>query len=235
MKVCIDIDDYHSFPRWDCSDILQELLSRFPDIRFTLFFTPLMKKIPLTDYPHALDAVRRMIKGESVEVFPHGLTHTKIINGEFGGLPRAWARRRIHKSFDSLTRADITAGRGFKFPWDLYNRAALDVLEEMDCLLFSHKRVRDFKGRQVSWREGQKVKKRYIQTAHYDYGRPAGPDGGSVIYYHGHAQNMRHNGIRESCDNLTAELRALGAPGDVEFIFCSQLAGSAGTSPAGVI
>ncbi len=235
MKVCIDIDDYHSFPRWDCSDIMQELIARFPDIKFTLFFTPYMKKIPLTDYPQALDTIRQMIKSGHVEVFPHGLTHTKIMNGEFGGLPKRYARHRIHKSFYYFTKAEIPAGRGFKFPWDMYNKAALAVLEEMECVLFSHKVAADYKGQKVSWKDGQHVKKRYIQTTDYDYGRPPGPDGDAVIYYHGHAQNMRHNGIRESCENLTAELRALGAPDDVEFIFCSKLALSGKTSDTGVL
>jgi len=223
MKVCIDIDDYHSFPRYDCSDILHELLSRFPDIKFTLFFTPFMKKIPLTDYPRALDAVRQMIESGHVEVFGHGLTHTKIINGEFGGLPRGIARRRIEKSFSLFTKADIPAGRGFKFPWDLFNRAALAVLEEMGCTLFSHKKPVEFRGELISWRDGQNVRKRHIQTADYDYGRPSMPGQKDIVYYHGHAQNMHHNGIRESCKNLIAELRDLGAPDDVEFIFCSQI------------
>jgi len=226
MKVCIDIDDYHSFPRYDCSDVLHELISSFPEIKFTLFFTPYMKKIPLTDYPRALDVIRRMIESGHVEVFPHGLTHTKILNGEFGGLPRVSARRRIQKSFSLFTKADIPTGRGFKFPWDLYNRAALAVLEEMGCALFSHKTAAGFRGRKVLWRDGRNVRKRYIQTADYDYGRPSKVGDDDIVYYHAHAQNMRHNGIREACANLTAELEELG--GDVEFIFCSQLAREAG-------
>lgn len=223
MKVCIDIDDYHSFPRWDCSDVLEELVSVFPDIKFTLFVTPYMKKMPITDYPQALDAINRLIESEHVEVFPHGLTHTKILNGEFGRLPKGAARKRIARSFSLLEKAGIPTGSGYKFPWDLYSRAALAVLDENNYILFTHKDA-GFHGKKVTWADQEKISRRYIQTADYRYGRPKSPGRTSVVYYHGHAQNMRGNGIRESCKHLIAELRGLGAPDSVDFIFCSELA-----------
>jgi predicted deacetylase len=225
VKVGIDIDDYHSFPRWDCSDVLEQLVSEFPDIKFTLFVTPYMKKIPLTDYPQALDAINRLIASGHVEVFPHGLTHTKLLNGEFGGLPKRAARKRIAQSFTFLEKAGIPTEGGYKFPWDLYNRAALSVIEENNYILFSHKKA-DFPGRTVIWADKKNTTKRYIQTADYYYGKPQHPGRKDTVYYHGHAQNMRHNGIRESCNHLIAELKELGAPDEVDFIFCSVLAES---------
>lgn len=223
MKVCIDIDDYHTFPRWDCTDILLRLISEFPHIKFSIFFTPFMKRIPLTDYPQALDRLREMIHGGSVEVFPHGLTHRKFINGEFGGVPRCVAKRRITRAFDLLEKAQIPCGKGFKFPWNLYNDASLQVLEERGYTLFTNRREKRFKGEVIIWKNYRNVMKRYIQPEDYRHGKPEPPDAESIVYYHSHAQNVRKTGIREGHKNLIKELKELERIAPLEFIFCSQI------------
>jgi len=223
MKICIDIDDYHSFPKWDCSDVLLRFISKFPDIKFTIFITPLMRRIPLTDYPRAIDRIREMVLSGHVEIFPHGLTHKKIIKGEFGGIPKRAAKKRIIKSAVYLDKAAIPFKKGFKFPWNMYNEASLHVLEEIEYILFSNKLKKNFKGSQVIWENSNNKKKRYIQTENYKYGIPEIPDKDDLVYYHGHAQNFSFNGIRESRSNFLKELYELKRAFNCEFIFCSEL------------
>lgn len=224
MKVCIDIDDYHSFSRYDCTDVMMKLVNKFPEIKFTVFFTPLMRNIPLTDYPQALDRLREMVESGNAEVFPHGLTHRRFFKGEFGMLPRFAARRKVQLSTGLLSRARVPFKKGFKFPWNVYSRAALGVLEELGYILFTNRPEYRFSGKQVVWDNCIGVICRYVQTAEYRYGKPADPPEDSVVYYHGHAQNIRYNGIRESCKNLISEIEELQSHGEVEFIFCSKLA-----------
>jgi hypothetical protein len=224
MKVCIDIDDYHSFPKWDCTDVLLRFVKRIPEIRFTLFFTPFMKKIPATDYPQSLERLRELIEKGNVEVFIHGLTHMKYLNGEFRTLPMNIVRKRILKSLQYTEKCQIPFKRGYKFPWNMYNRASLKALENLDLILFSNKYEKGFKGRQVIWENRDHIKKRYIQPANYRYGRPPKPLSTDTIYYHGHAQNVRSTGIRESYKNLLHELSELKKMADMMFIFCSDLA-----------
>ncbi|MBA7535059.1 hypothetical protein ES705_27309 [subsurface metagenome] len=223
MKVCIDVDDYHSFPKWDCSDVLERLISEFPDIRVTLFVTPYMKKIPLTDFPQAIDRIKEMLLHGNVEIFPHGLTHMKSIKGEFGVLPKGIAKKKIITSLRYLEKISIPYKKGFKFPWHIYNDSSLQVLEKLDYILFSNKVASSFKGRQIVWRNFGNVKKRYIQTEDYIYGKPHVPKSNEIVYYHSHAQNMRKNGIRESYKNFLQELSDLYKIDDIEYIFCSQI------------
>jgi len=226
MKVCIDIDDYHSFPKWDCTDVLLRFVERIPEIRFTLFFTPFMKKIPATDYPQSLERLRELIDQGNVEVFLHGFTHMKYLNGEFGALPRRFVRRRVLKSIRYAERCTIPFKWGYKFPWNVYNRASLKVLEELKLTLFSNKYEKDFHGTQVIWENNGHVRKRYIQPEQYRHGRPDKPLSTDILYYHGHAQNVRSTGIRESFHTLLLELSELRKMHDMVFIFCSDLAGS---------
>jgi len=88
MKFCKDIDDYHSYPRWDCSDAIERFVDIFPDIKFTVFLTPYMKRHSIFDYPVAIERLVNLIKNNNVEVFLHGLTYKKIINGDFRGYYR---------------------------------------------------------------------------------------------------------------------------------------------------
>ncbi|KPJ84316.1 MAG: hypothetical protein AMS17_16420 [Spirochaetes bacterium DG_61] len=224
MKVCIDIDDFHSFPKWDCTDVLLRCVEQIPEIKFTLFFTPFMKKIPATDYPQSLERLRELIETGNVEVYLHGLTHMKFLNGEFGALPMNIVRKRILKSFQYTERCRIPFKRGYKFPWNVYNSASLKALERLDLVLFSNKYEKEFHGRQVIWENRDHIKKRYIQPANYRHGRPVKPLSTDTIYYHGHAQNVRSTGIRESCNTLLKELSELKNMTDVDFIFCSDLA-----------
>ena len=224
MKVCIDIDDYHSFPRYDCTDVMIKLIEKFPDIKFTVFFTPLMRNIPLADYPQALDRLREIIENGNVEVFPHGLTHRRFFRGEFGMLPGPVARKKVERSVRLLSRARIPFRDGFKFPWNVYSRAALSVLEELGFILFTNRIEYMFSGKQVVWDKSSGVVCRYVQTEEYRYGKPPAHGADSLIYYHGHAQNMRSNGIRESYKNFISEMKELQGLRNLEFIFCSQLA-----------
>lgn len=224
MKVCIDIDDYHSFPRYDCTDVMIKLIDEFPGIRFTVFFTPLMRGITLTDYPQALERLKEMVERGNVEVFPHGLTHNRFVRGELGWLSRRGAKKKLEQSTRLLDRARVPFGEGFKFPWNIYSRAALLVLEELNYILFTNRMEGRYRGRQVVWGSRCSVVRRYIQTEDYRYGRPGIQAGDAVLYYHGHAQNIRGNGIRESYRNIVAEFRELGEQFNVDFIFCSQLA-----------
>jgi peptidoglycan/xylan/chitin deacetylase (PgdA/CDA1 family) len=203
-----------------------KLIEEFPGIKFTVFFTPLMRNIPLTDYPQALDRLREIIENGNAEVFPHGLTHRRFFKGEFGMLPGATARRKVERSTGLLSKARIPFRNGFKFPWNVYSRAALSVLEELGFILFTDRPEYRFRGNQVVWDNSAGVVCRYVQTAEYRYGRPADPPEEAVVYYHGHAQNIRGNGIRESCKNLISEIRELQRRVNLEFIFCSQLARS---------
>ena len=223
MKVCIDIDDYHSFPKWDCSDVILKILDVFPDMKFTIFFTPFMKNIPLTDYPQALDRIIELVEKDVVEIFLHGLTHKKRFNGEFGLLNKNQIRKRIFKSASYLKKAHIPFKEGIKFPWNLYNKKVLEVLEDINYILFTNKLEKDFNGRQIVWKNSDKVQKRYVQTADYRYCKPSVPDKNSIIYYHSHAQNMRKNGIRESYKNFIEEIKELQKIEEVKFIFCSNL------------
>ena len=223
MKICIDIDDYHSYPKWDCSDVLERLISKFPTIRFTLFLTPFMEKIPLTDYPQAIEKIGNMIAQGNVEIFPHGLTHTKIIKGEFGVLPKRFVKKRVLFSKSLIEKASLPCKEGFKFPWHIYNDASIRALEDLNYTFFTNKAVKNFRGEQIVWKDSGNVGKRYIQTEEYRYGKSRISENHEIVYYHGHAQNMRKNGIRESYKNLLNELDELSKIGELEYIFCSQI------------
>jgi hypothetical protein len=222
MKICIDIDDYHTFPPWECTDVLGEILSRYPEAKFTLFFTPRMKGIPFNEKPHAVDKVRDLMRRGNVEVLAHGLTHKRFVNGEFGSLPEFLAGARIDRAFALFREAEIECGKGFKFPWNMSSRGSLRALEKRGYVLFSNKHEEGYGGRQVAWMNYGKLRKRWVQTAEYRYGQPTLPQQTEIIYYHAHAQNVRSNGIRESCKNLLRELGELERLADLEFIFCSD-------------
>jgi hypothetical protein len=222
MKICIDVDDYHTAPRWDCTDVFYQILERHTGAKFTVFFTPLMEGIPLTAHPEALDRVHALLRSGHLEVFGHGLTHKKFLNGEFGSLPKAIAGRRIDRAFALFREASVDCGKGFKFPWNMYSRGALRALEERGCMLFSNKVEREYGGRQAAWVNHGKIMKRYIQTGDYRYGIPLPPGPSDIVYYHGHAQSMRSNGMRESCANLLKELDVLKIRAELEYVFCSD-------------
>jgi len=225
MKLCIDIDDYHSFPKWDCSDVLVNLVSEFPKVKVTLFVTPYINKVPLTDYPQALDRIRDMIQNGNIEVFPHGLTHKWFLKGEFGVCPRVITKKKIKESIEYLKKADIPFKNGYKFPWHIYNNSSLNVLSELNYLLFSNKKVKTFPDKRVIvWNDLENLNKRYIQTEDYFYGKPQVPQKNDIVYYHAHAQNFNKNGIRESYNNFIGELSRLREIGDIEFLFCSKIA-----------
>jgi hypothetical protein len=222
MKVCIDIDDYHTFPPWDCTDTLGEILARYPEAKFTLFFTPRMKGTAFTDEPRAVDRIRVLVRRGSVELFPHGLTHRRIVNGEFGSLPEFLAGARIDRAFALFREAGVECGKGFKFPWNVYGRGALRALEKRGLILFTNKIETEYAGFQAAWTEHGRIRKRRIQTGDYRYGKPAFPGAGDILYYHGHAQAVRSTGVRESRDTLIEELDELSSRAELEFIFCSD-------------
>lgn len=224
MNICIDIDDYHSFPRWDCSDILLKLISDFPGIKITLFVTPYMNRYSIMDYPRAIDRVKNMVLNKNIEIFLHGYTHIRFIKGEFGALPKFIIKKKILNAMSILEKVYIPFKKGFKFPWQIYNKAGLRVLEELGFILFSKKYENGFEGRQVIWSNYKDVKKRYIQTKEYVYGKPQDISPNDIIYYHGHAQDFGNNGIRESYKTFVQELSVLCKNTDYEFIFCSQIA-----------
>jgi len=193
MKICIDIDDYHSFPRWDCSDVLFRLIEKFPEIKFTI----------MTDYPQALDRMRELVESGNVEIFLHGLNHKRFFKSEFSGYTRGQIKKRLQKAENFFTKTKIKFKKGIKFPWDICTSKALSVIEKMDYILFSNKYRIGFKGKQVIWRNQGNLT--------------------DIVYYHGHAQNVRHNGIRESFSNFVNELIELRSFSPVEFIFCSEV------------
>jgi len=114
MKVCIDVDDYHSFSRWDCSDVLFRLIEKFPEIRFTIFFTPYMKNIPMTDYPQALDRMRELVESGKVEIFLHGLNHKRFLKSEFSGYTRGQIKKRLERAESFFTKTKIKFKKGIK-------------------------------------------------------------------------------------------------------------------------
>jgi hypothetical protein len=222
MKICIDIDDFHTFPPWDCTDAIEEILVRYPQAKFTLFATPRMKGTSLSEKPVAVDRVRNLMRRGSVELFAHGLTHRKILNGEFGFLPELLAGARIDRAFALFREAGVECGRGFKFPWNVYGRGALRALEKRGLMLFTNKIEPEYAGIQVAWMEHGNIRRRRIQTGAYRYGKPATPGAGDILYYHGHAQAVRSTGLGESCDNLMRELEELSSHAELEFVFCSD-------------
>jgi peptidoglycan/xylan/chitin deacetylase (PgdA/CDA1 family) len=223
MKVCIDLDDYHSFPKYDCTDVIIKLLSHYPDMKFTLFLTPFMKKRPLSDYPQALDRLKELIKSGNVEVFLHGLTHIKFFNGEFGGISKKKVKARIQKAERTVQKAGIDYKKGIKFPWNMYNKNTLRIVEELGYVLFSNNYEKRFQGKQIIWKNHDNIKKRYLNIKCYKKGRPELPQKDDIVYYHGHAQNIGNTGIRESLSYFMSELKELEAIDKLDFIFCSQL------------
>jgi len=225
MKVCIDIDDYHTFPKWDCSDVIERFVEAFPDIKFTLFVTPWMKKIAINDYPQAAERIINLIDNGNVEVFLHGLTHMKILKGEFGLIPESIARKRIERAEKYLKRANIQFKKGIKFPWDMYGRGAMKAAFSLGYVLFTAKKSTEYPGKKILLRKNEVMQKRYIQPEKHRYKVSGIGNGVGIIYYHGHAQNVRSNGIRESYKNFLNELSELKRNYKVEFIFCSDLIG----------
>ncbi len=223
MKICIDVDDYHTASKWDCSDVLLRLIDIFPDIKFTIFFTPFMSRIRLNESNSSVEVIKNLINNNKIEIFIHGLTHKKFIKGEFGYLPGWIFEKRLNKAERILEEAGIAFGKGFKFPWDLYNRSELMILEKREYILFTHRFNKAYKGKQIVWDNFGNLKKAYVQTERLRYPVIEKLNDDMIIYYHSHAQNMRDNGIRESFNNFTEELRSLMDRFNVNFIFVSRL------------
>lgn len=223
MRVCIDLDDYHTSSRWECSDVIERIIELFPRVKLTLFVTPFMKRIPLTENKHAVKKVITFIEKGWIEVFLHGFTHKKFIKGEFYYLPAFLIKRKIEKAEMMLIDAGIAFSKGIKFPWDIYGEKELGIIYEKKYTLFTHKLRKRYAGVKVVWGNYGNVVKAYIQTSRYRYGRLNGLNENAIVYYHGHAQNMRDNGIRESFDNFVEELKYLVNNFNVDFIFTSEI------------
>jgi predicted deacetylase len=223
MRVCIDLDDYHTFPKWDCTDVLQKLIAQYPKIRFTLFITPFMRKKSIYDYPRALDRLLLLVSQGYVEIFLHGLKHKKFINGEFGFISKRMAKKKIERARRLFEKGGIPYKEGIKFPWNIYSRGSLKAVEELGFILFSNKYEKHFRGKQIVWKNHNGIQKRYLNGKCYKRGVPDFPGKGGTVYYHGHAQNAGNTGIRESYDYFLNELKKLETEDGIEFIFCSEL------------
>jgi hypothetical protein len=79
-----------------------------------------------------LSVLKRGVQNKSIEIALHGLNHSRIINGEFGGLKCEEQYRRMDKGkniLDSIFHQPIVST--FIPPWNAYDENTLAVMEKL--------------------------------------------------------------------------------------------------------
>ncbi len=79
-----------------------------------------------------LSVLKRGVQNKSIEIALHGLNHSRIINGEFGGLKCEEQYRRMDKGkniLDSIFHQPLVST--FIPPWNAYDESTLAVMEKL--------------------------------------------------------------------------------------------------------
>ncbi len=117
MKINISIDDVSPHPRSSVGvlDRCYQLISKFPNIKFTLFI-PMHytrkdnKSYPISEYPNFCETIRKLSK-DNFEIGYHGYYHGiigKSNNDEFKDISYEDAKTKIQLMEDEIGKAKLT-------------------------------------------------------------------------------------------------------------------------------
>jgi hypothetical protein len=194
-NLVLEFDDFHWRQPENCLKEIEYLISKFPDIKLSLFCTPALGGNYLDENTDWCNTVKFYIDSGNIRLGVHGLYHN---TEEFKYLDYASAHRHLEIALDLFKRSNLPVTKCFRGPhWGL-NENAIHALNALNFThLYSHN---DYKHLEYFF-EGKVV--------YYNWNlKDEIPNMPDLIIGHGHTHNVCQNGISESIPKIVKALES---------------------------
>lgn len=185
MKLILEFDDFNPRADVNCLASVEALIDIFPDIKLTLFTSPLYEKTPLFSDKEWCNRVRNHIESNNVRLAVHGLYHT---TEEFKHKSYEDALLSIKLAEDVFEISDLPYLKVFRGPQWGINDNTYKALEKLNYeAVYTHE---DYK---------HLIPNYTIKSLIYNWNvKDTDCTSRDLVIGHGHTHNVCNNGIQES-------------------------------------
>lgn len=181
-KLVLEFDDLHFLDPENCTDIIQDLVSVFPNIKLSFFTVANLRQVPIYNSTIFCDTIRKYIDSNNLEILIHGNTHSME---EFKHVTYDTAIQKIKDSESILNEAGILFKKVFRGPhWGLNQNTIKALIELGYTHIYNHEDYRS-------------IELPGIKYVYYNWNLKDNPPQDKVLIAHGHTHNVCDNGIRE--------------------------------------
>ena len=125
-------DDFHYSKQFNCIDSLQKFINKYPEIKITLFTSPNMCSLKLSNDASWCDIVRNLIESNNIELGVHGYSH---VPAEFSKLNVEESVQKIMLAENIFNESDLKFMKLFEAPNSEINK---NVCIALDYLNYTH-------------------------------------------------------------------------------------------------
>jgi predicted deacetylase len=136
QKIILEWDDLNPHPEVDCLEVIEKLVSRYPNIILNFFTIPIYKETSLSSYPKWCDRIRQLIELGNVNLACHSTYHT---NEEFKNVSYGEAFAKLQKSEEVFREAKLPFNKVFRGAhWGLNKNTMAALINRGYTHLYSH-------------------------------------------------------------------------------------------------
>lgn len=192
-NLVLEFDDFHWRSPENCIHEVDELIKEFPDIKISLFTTPLLNNLPLYENKDWINQVRSYIKSNNLRLAVHGLYHTQE---EFKFLDKSQATQSLLLAQSIFVQSDLPFTKVFRGPHWGINEQSIQALNDLGYTHFyNHENYRHLDGVFNN------------KVIYYNWNLKDEAPVETLLVAHGHTHNVCQNGINETMHRIKKFIR----------------------------
>lgn len=202
----LEYDDFHWKRPEDCLDTIYKFVEKFPQIKISLFTTPLHSRLGIFEAENWCNKVRELINQNNICLAVHGTYHHQE---EFKHKSVGEAVINLKKSEHEFEISRLPFVKVFRGPHWGISQNTYDALKQLNYThVYTHQ---DYKQLAESNSD--------IKNIFYNWNLKDEAPNEDFLIGHGHTHNVCGNGIRETFDRVCKFIDS----NDVEFKFVNDV------------
>lgn len=188
-SIILEYDDFHPKEPENCLREIYKLIEEVPDIKISLFTTPIHSGYCMSSSPQWCDEVRELIKAGNLRLAAHGMFHT---SEEFKHISEEECMLKLARIEQEFFVSNLPFAKVFRGPHWGINRASYNQLIAAGYShIYTHEDYRALSDPR-------------IKSVFYNWNLkdPQPPEGDDIIVAHGHTHNVCGNGIQETLSKV---------------------------------
>lgn len=182
-NLVLEFDDFHWRSPENCICEVDQLIKKFPNIKISLFTTPLLNNFPLYENNDWINKVRSYIRSNNLRLAVHGLYHT---HEEFKFLEKEQAVQSLLVAESIFSRSGLPFTKVFRGPHWGINEQSIQALNDLQYTHFyNHENYKylenKFNGKVI----------------YYNWNLKDDAPEDNILIAHGHTHNVCDNGITQ--------------------------------------
>lgn len=186
----LEYDDFHWKSPENCLSTIQRFVDRFPNIKISLFSTPIHSYLPYRDDLNWCNSVRKLIESGNIHLAVHGIYHD---SEEFKHKNFANACYSLKMAEEEFEKSSLPFVKVFRGPhWGINN----ETYAALECLDYTHIYTHEDYRHLIT-------PERKIKSVIYNWNlKDEAPDL-DLLIAHGHTHSVCSNGIQETFDKVS--------------------------------